>query len=126
MNAQQFAHYRTGIPEIDAEHWWLVHLTSSLASVHDTVEIGYLLDRLRTTWAEHVATEEDFMRSIGFPYLEAHVADHRMVSQIIETLCGLSGRNGAITTVQWKAGNLEEAIRGHIDHYDMQYVSYVR
>ena len=126
MNFDSFKHYRTGISSIDAEHWWLLHLVSTTASIHDTEEAGFVMNKLLEDWNRHSGLEEDLMQAASFPHLEAHRQDHQQIAAALQAMYQAVCIQGALTQAQWKAHDLEEKVRNHIDHYDMQYIPYVR
>ncbi len=123
MNLESFKHYRTGIPAIDTEHWWLFHLVDRAIATKDRDELEYVLGKLCADWSRHVAIEESVMSEAGFPYLEPHVLDHGSISQALASVRCAFTADGTIP--DWRAHALEDLIRNHIDHYDMQYIDYI-
>lgn len=79
--------FRTGIEDIDAQHIILFALINQLdininnelpnECVHDTLKaVAYYIDF-------HFAYEEMLMRQRGFPALEEHLAEHRLLMQTV-------------------------------------------
>ena len=77
------AKYHTGIPSIDDEHrrlFDIIRETNTLIHndlLHDKYdEIIHLLDELREYTKDHFNDEEDYMKKIGFPELDAQIRAH--------------------------------------------------
>jgi hemerythrin-like metal-binding protein len=120
-------HYCVGIAEIDRDHWFLLECIA---------EINYLIEKdekqeayekiliLRKGLSKHFECEERLMDLAAFPYKEAHKADH------LRGLASLDRIYNNFTSLGYSGKNyltdFEVEMMRHLDHMDMQYVSYVQ
>lgn len=81
------SNYALGMQEIDAQHKMLFdimnHLWEGIVTNADTAHIVRVLEELEHYTVLHFTEEEMFMRNIGYPHFEAHVALHRRFVQKI-------------------------------------------
>jgi hemerythrin len=68
--------YTVGNEEIDKQHKYLFELGNRLPEVADEDGIHHLIMDLFKYTREHFATEEEMMRSIGYPNLDEHIQLH--------------------------------------------------
>lgn len=79
-----------GLERIDEQHQWLIRLVNKL---HQSVEARLSVDELLPVFEEmldytrvHFRDEEQYMRDMGFPDLEAHAAQHRALTEEVSHL----------------------------------------
>ena len=72
--------YRLGIPQFDEQHQRLVRLVSFIAMAvtqnGNAALIKALVLDIKSYAEVHFADEEEFVRRVGFPERERHVAEH--------------------------------------------------
>ena len=73
--------YQLDIPELDNDHRHLIGLVNELFEAmkegHGYELINSLIDQLLEYTDKHFANEEGFMRACNYPYIEAHIREHR-------------------------------------------------
>lgn len=79
--------YALGLEEIDAQHKTLFdimnRLWAGIVSNAALAEMAQVLQELEHYTVQHFTEEEMFMRGIGYPHFDAHVALHRRFVQKI-------------------------------------------
>lgn len=123
MDASRFVHYKTGFESIDKEHWDLLQQMDAVkkyAKANDTETALKLLATLSEDFDAHCTSEEKFMESLSFPYINAHKAEH---DRLRTKLKQIGERNWIYREV---VSDLEEIFVSHIDHQDMQLAEFVK
>ena len=116
----------TGVPVLDEQHkaifQWLAELES--ATVEQRTLFGvYVITRLKHYMREHFATEEAMMKSVGYPDLAEHLAQHAEFRAKLEELQLKSiGEDISADTVSF----LNHWLTNHIAKTDMAYVPYLK
>lgn len=120
-------HYCIGIEEIDRDHWFLLECISGINHLIEKGEKQKAYEKiltLRDGLCKHFKFEEKLMDLAAFPYVEAHKADHlrgiASLDRIYNNLTLLGhGRKNYLA-------DFEVEMMNHLDHMDMQYVSYIK
>lgn len=75
---------------VDEEHKRLLHIANSLLAAMEKGrpknEFAKILHELREYTVFHFNNEEDYMRSIGYPELPAHVEEHEKLKRRVKDL----------------------------------------
>lgn len=125
VSEESFRHYKLGHEHIDATHWHLIELMNS-AIVYlknkQTEEVIAVVKSLRDALVQHIAEEEQFMKSIQFPYFESHHAEHDRILDKLDEIPNMLATNRLTEHV---VERFEMIIMTHIDHYDMQIVNFM-
>jgi hemerythrin len=121
-----FVHYKTGVADIDDEHWKLMMLMNNvLALVRDggcdPVKEATVV--LKQHLLEHQVEEEQFMKDIQYPYTEFHIIAHRRQIAAMESMIDNFCRG---TPVVHFVNELQHQFAGHIDEYDMGYARWLK
>ena len=123
MDASRFVHYKTGFESVDKEHWDLLqqmNLVKQYIKANDKETALKLLATLSVAFDAHCVSEEKFMESMSFPYIDAHKVEH---DRLRTKLKQLSEREWIFREV---ISDLEEIFVSHIDHQDMQLAEFVK
>lgn len=124
MNKDQFVHYIMGIPHLDKQHWELFLNLQSLSDSKSKEEAIGVVGDVVHQWAMHSHAEEEYMRSINYPFIAAHSQTH---VAFLEKFYNLKDR---IRDTNFQYGlkghvmTLEEILRHHIEYDDMQYAEF--
>lgn len=125
-STSRFVHYRLDIPHLDEEHLALFKLLHRIRTLDDFDTAYVLLQNAYVAFKEHTAHEEQYMSSVGFPYIAYHSDIHRMLSgAFIDLLMSCSGCKSIESTTHSAVKFLEKLV-DHIDHEDMQIGEFVR
>jgi hemerythrin-like metal-binding protein len=120
--------FSVGVYELNDQHMRLVgminrmiDLTSLKKSDEAAIKSAYLkvLDDMVQYAAVHFATEERYLKSIGFPDFENHVQEHQQFASKAAELkqTAAAGNIDIAGTSRF----LQEWLSGHILHSDMDY-----
>jgi hemerythrin len=120
----------TGIDEIDADHR---ELLGRIADLHGCMRAGQtgsvasVLAGVRSYAKSHFATEEQHMRSLAFPGLERHRAEHARFSSELEAFEREWNARGATPSLAiglavWLSG----WFRDHIRVFDLEFAAHAR
>lgn len=82
--------YRLGNEKIDSQHKNLIALTNAIAQSEGILEIQAAVMKVYKYTRTHFADEEELMRSVAFPHLEAHV---RLHDKLISDLNAISAKD---------------------------------
>jgi hemerythrin-like metal-binding protein len=121
----RFVHYKTNISIIDDDHHNIIVLMNDI--VWDLKNNGQAdtrkLDNLLINLTKHFKTEEGFMHSIGYPYVDDHTSEHvSILNYYIDTSNCLIGVFNQLNFIDV----LEEIVVGHIDNYDLPFADYYK
>jgi hemerythrin len=120
--------YETGIGLIDAQHQALFAAVNRLGEAFTTGTAGFQaresLDFLAQYAVDHFQAEEQFMKEMGFPGLEAHAVEH---THLLQEVCGLQDRlaQGRPVTMEVTIF-LADWLKHHIHESDMGYVRFMQ
>jgi len=113
-----------GVPEIDAQHQELFRRAEQLIVAFrggDRSEVPPLVRYLSEYATEHFASEERFMREIGFPGLEGHRAAHETFRAGLAEVTSDFERKGATALVALTVHNwLSDWLRRHVSGLDVE------
>jgi hemerythrin len=118
------AHYSVGIPVMDAQHKRMAELINKFqADVRDGAEtkrLGLLMEALAALSLEHFESEEQLMEGIGYPSLEKHRVEHKV---LLERLGEFSKRLEAEQKISSSESLLffRAWILDHIQKHDRDY-----
>lgn len=113
-----------GIAEIDTQHRQLLTL---LERLKQSAEKGYgyaadaILAELEIQSRIHFAVEESLMRLLSFPDTEAHVEEHR---QLTEQLAKLRKRAQDFDIEERLSSFVQTWLVNHVDHFDREFVGH--
>ena len=117
------------VPQMDREHSHLAVLANQFLAAMDAGEpraaLEARLTQLIEAFREHADSEQDLMRSSGYPDLELHTAQHR---KLIEQINGLRDGLGSGTVVLSEAVALfvRVWIEQHITGPDADFAKFLR
>lgn len=80
---------RTGIEQIDADHWELIACVNSIAGLGESADTAALvaaLARFRTDLATHFQSEETHMGAVNYPKLGSHAKHHAETIEALDRL----------------------------------------
>lgn len=125
VSEESFNHYKIGHKHTDAVHWHLIELMNSailLLKNKQSEEALDIVKTLRTALVQHIAEEEQLMRSIQFLYYDSHAKEHiRILSELDKIPIMVVNKKLSEHVVS----HFEMIIMSHIDHYDMQIAEYL-
>ncbi len=113
-----------GDAAIDADHQGLFALVRELDETEITVGLVVrAINRLETYAAEHFARDEVFMRTTGYPGLEAHIKEHQAFVDCIEVVKATYRRapESVFQIGDVVNAHLKEWLVNHIQNSDMKY-----
>ena len=113
-----------GIAEIDVQHRQLHELLERLKNSADK-HYGYaasnILGELVIQTRIHFAVEESLMRLLSFPETEAHVAEHRQLTQQLEKF---RQRAQDFDVSDRLSGFIQTWLIDHINNFDRKFVAH--
>lgn len=118
------ANFEIGIAELDAQH---KRLHGLLLRLRDAVgkHYGYatnaILDELSIETRIHFAVEESLMRMLSYPAVEAHVAEHKDLSQQLEKF---RKRAQDFEVADDLAVFIQDWLNDHVDRFDREFVGH--
>ncbi len=90
-----------GVREIDVQHAqlraWLDRLQTLIGAEEGSAEVSDTVQMLQDNFLAHFAFEERFLRSQDYPSLDAHIEEHRLISDRIAALKAYVLDGSAIT-----------------------------
>jgi hemerythrin len=119
---------RIGDPEIDADHQGLFALVDELEHGRKgETDLANIIARLEVYAEEHFAREEELMKKIGFPGMEAHIAEHRKFEEWLDTVKATYRRAAESPFLLADTVNqfLEQWLVNHIMKEDMKYKDFM-
>jgi hemerythrin len=121
----------TGVPEIDEQHR---QIFEQLEAIYDAIgrgasrhELSRTLEFLRGHVARHFTAEEALMRSVGFPEIAAHRAEHEAFARDLRVLEADHERGGANPALVLRvSAQLAAWLREHVSGSDRALAEFVR
>ncbi len=126
-----FDSYRTGILDIDEDHYILYRLlTEAVELINDgKYDVAFLtLETLHDQFTYHCAIEEALMKKIGYPYLPQHIEEHNVLKGVMVSIVGmmLTNENGPSPDVsKVLVDTLPRVFLCHIKQYDLQIAKFI-
>jgi hemerythrin-like metal-binding protein len=116
----------TGAALLDEHHkaifHWAAKLESAAAGKH-TLLGAYAITRLKNHAEEHFDAEESLLKSIGYPGLDEHIAEHGIFrSKLRELHINSVGQDISADTVRF----LRDWLSEHVARSDMAYVPFLK
>lgn len=123
------AKYLLGQAQLDDEHQRLFELINNFYDAfmldHDRATVRGLLDRLVEHIQLHFANEEALMRETGFPGLEAHRVQHRiLLEQVLGVHAKFQDRN--VNPTHDTVLVLRSCLGEHILRYDLGFGAHLK
>lgn len=117
-----FVHYRTGVPEMDRQHWDVLQILVNVAECQNIESAVEQLDLFMAKWKAHLDDEEAYMKSLKFPFLVEHKKMHEnLFSEYAQMKTTMrNDRFGDISLRNYAKSALKKVL-DHIDHHDQQY-----
>ena len=113
-----------GIAEIDLQHRHLKYLLDRLRSSADK-QYGYaanaILDELAIETRIHFAVEESLMRLLSYPGIEAHLAEHRKLTEQLEKF---RQRAQDFDVADGLSSFIQTWLIDHVDNFDRKFVAH--
>ena len=122
-------HYSVGHPNMDADHIVIAslinHIDDAKQSANDEQAVGTLLKILLQTAYAHFEREEQLLERCGYPHLDRHREEHRMVESQLDELYESYTRTPDPALSQEIMELLHFWLIEHIMKTDMHYRNYV-
>ena len=118
------SNFEIGIAEIDLQHHQLNALLERLrhsADKHYAYAANSVLEELAIQTRVHFAVEESLMRLLSYPETEAHVAEHRLLTQQLEKF---RQRAQDFDVDAGLSGFIQTWLVDHIDDFDRKFVAH--
>lgn len=113
-----------GIAEIDLQHRQLRVLLERLEHSAD-MRYGYaanaILDELAIQTRIHFAVEESLMRLLSFPHADAHIAEHRRLTEQLEKL---RKRAQDFEVAKGLSSFIQTWLVNHVNDFDREFVGH--
>jgi hemerythrin len=119
----------TGIDEIDEQHR---ELYLQVAALHEAMKSGAvgqareIIAYLRRYAVDHFATEEEAMRAVRYPGLEAHRGEHRRFVEEYERHAERIAARASPTAIVELSSWLSGWLRGHVRGADREMAAFLR
>jgi len=121
--------YSVKIASIDGQHQNLFRMAEELYAAmnagHGKTVLSKTLDRLVQYTHVHFAHEERLMTAHHYPGLDAHIVEHRALTQKVEIFQAEFERGKALITVQLLSF-LKDWLQHHIAESDQRYVPFLK
>lgn len=88
--------YKIGNATIDAQHKEVFELANQLAAAQDKAALTLAAMRLYKNTREHFKCEEDLMRQVNYPDIQAHTQRHNALIGRLNAISESIGRDGFI------------------------------
>lgn len=120
----RFHHYRTGVEQIDAEHYNLLVLMEVVGDNADASddEIRLQIAAIVNLFQEHMRHEEAYMDSIDYPYAAYHKQHHAEFLEMLDDYKDAHPKRA----LQYVTRRLSDHFMVHIDQHDIQLAEYAR
>ena len=117
------------VPAMDREHQRLIALANELNDAmkagKGTDDLDRIFNELVSYTQNHFASEERYMRSIGYPELEAHKVEHaHLIKQVVDFKKAYDA-GSALISMQLM-GFLRDWVRNHIQKTDKKYGAHAK
>lgn len=118
----------TGQVRMDIQHRRILQAMGLLVASLDTPfpeeSLEIRVRRVRDLAREHFAEEEGLMEASGYPFLEAHRADHEVLRDRCEDL--LAGHGSTYSApLPALCGTITELFRRHVERVDSDYAAFL-
>jgi hemerythrin len=121
--------YSVKIASIDGQHQNLFRmgeeLYAAMSAGQGKAVLSKILDRLVQYTKVHFAHEERLMRAHGYPGLDAHLAEHRILTQKVVAFQSDFEKGKALMTVQL-LNFLKDWLQHHIAESDQKYAPFLK
>lgn len=126
INPARFVHYKIDDGDHDRQHWELLQRMDELvAAVKNGEDTAPILTQMLKELEHHFNEEDAHMRSINFPFVNAHREDHdRLVVKLRKLVVEAESGNPMRSSIAIK--HLEEMFIDHIDQFDMQCLDFTK
>lgn len=126
VSQAQFIHYKTGHEAFDIAHYELLVLIDDIiiACTRQHPDVVTQLIRLRVTLVDHIADEEHEMLDTNYPYRLPHIANHTAMLRSLDKLIRTDGGHDYML-FKLALSDFSRLMLSHIDHYDIQFVTWV-
>jgi hemerythrin len=118
----------TGQVRMDMQHRRILQamglLVESLGAPFPEESLDIRVRRIRDLAREHFAEEESLMEASGYPYLEAHRADHEVLRDRCEDLIAGYGSTYS-ASLPALCGTITELFRRHVEMVDSDYAVFL-
>lgn len=114
-----------GIYHIDDEHLDIITTINKLGVCKEGEE-EKIIDCAIDMWIKHSKGEEDFMKSVNYPFHDWHIAGH---SELLGNLLKLKekySKGGTLVDKKWVCSELRRTIYTHIDQHDIQLTQWLK
>lgn len=127
MSIQWGEEFSVHVEEIDEQHKKLFdilkRLHEALATQKDKKEFALLLGEFVFYTDYHFITEEKYLKEIGYPDIEAHIAQHQKVIEKVKEFRETYNKGNYIVTLDL-SDFINEWIKHHILVDDQKYARY--
>ena len=125
MTDDRFIHYTLGHPVLDKDHQEMFHIMGEISKLlrqqlFEPAEV--LLDKLQKLATKHNNYEHGLMKLYEYPYMNHHLSTTDAVTATALKLRIHEGRNLS----HFDIAHFEETFVNHIDHFDRQFVEYLK
>ncbi|AGW13095.1 diguanylate cyclase [Megalodesulfovibrio gigas] len=120
--------YSSGNKGIDEQHMFLVALANDILKVafskHDTEKLTQRISTLLLHVAQHFKYEEEILTEIGFPNVDAHIAEHeRLLERCMSLMRDHSSQ--PIQTVDVLQYIIHDLVMQHMFRDDVEYYPFI-
>ena len=125
VSEESFNHYKIGHEHTDAAHWELIELMNAaivFLKKSETSSAIPLILHLEDKLLKHISEEEQLMKEINYPYIDAHKTEHLGIVRDIRKIHNMIDSR---VLKEHIVSHFEETIMNHIDHTDMQIAEYL-
>jgi len=125
MELARLKHYQVGVEAVDEEHLKIFAILENMKWKYtdaDEVILQSLITQLQTVLEEHCISEEAFMESFDYPFLNPHKEAHsRLISFLKQRLKTATKYKDS---AKYIADEIIKEFQSHIEWYDIQYADY--
>ena len=118
----------TGLAPMDSQHRRILQamqlLLKSLETPFPEESLEVRVRRVRDLVNEHFAAEEQIMEAAGYPFLEAHRAEHQVLTERCDALMAGCGTTYG-PTVAALGTTVLALFRHHVERVDRDYATYL-
>jgi len=116
--------YSVGNPHVDEQHRRLFELASSLPETMNKLAIQRAMVALYQHFRQHFDDEEQLMREMGYPALEAHRRLHDDLITTLNEVC--EGSLDSPHSARRFKKFIYDWVTDHILHHDLEYAWFAR
>jgi hemerythrin-like metal-binding protein len=125
MDKERYKYYQVGVEKVDEEHLQIFAILENMkwkyTEVDDVILLS-LISQLQTVLEIHCKTEEEFMASFEYPYLEAHKESHGILISFLKRRLATVVKHK--DSAKYVAEEIIKEFQNHIEWYDLQYADY--